>query len=314
MNDHPPQKRPISSHKKSDRPSPLSRRLGAFREPNLLTRREIRHALAELRPCGTNFATGHRGRRPQAVNPRSLETMGERQRVGRIGESQAERGRQQRRFELSSGFDFEGQDYISLRRRHQAGLRRVAYRDVEIRPPVQEEIGLIAEWFGRPEIFLALGFPRPPAQRYLERSLLPDLTGTYEKVELLLVAQHPAGRPIGFVLVYEYRGTGRPFQELDLAIAEEIQQGRAARVRHIKVAVLSYLFAVCGARQVSWVRRKRVSGGGRKSGRRSVYRRRGRDVRIDLRRFRRLLERLEDAPGETDRPLIELRADRSGTV
>lgn len=209
--------------------------------------------------------------------------------------------RQQRRFHLSSSFDFEGQPYLSLRRRHEAGLQRATYRGVEIRPPCAQEIGLIAAWFGRPEVFQALGYPRAPDRRCLQRSLLPDLTGTFERVEMLMAAEHPSGKAFGFLLVYECRGAGRPFQELDLAIAEEFRQGGAARVRRVKVAVLSYLFAVCGARRVSWVRRKRA-----RDARRTVCRRRGRGVRIGRQQFRRMLERLEKEPGERGLPSIVL--------
>ncbi len=52
---------------------------------------------------------------------------------------------------------------------------------------------------------LPLGFPRPPNPKTLRLGWFPDLTGGFEPVELLSVRRRPAGRVIGFLVVYEHR-------------------------------------------------------------------------------------------------------------
>lgn len=175
---------------------------------------------------------------------------------------------------------------------------------MEVRWPNENETELIAGWFRRPEIHRALGFPVPPRRRHLRLSVLPDLTGGTEPVELLVVRHRPDGVAIGFLVVYEERGAGRPDLELDLAIACEEHRGDPILVRRIKLCVLSYLFAVRGAERVSWVRRKRDPGSD--PGGPRLFPRRGRPVVVTPERFRRWLQRLA-AGGDSSLPVLCLR-------
>lgn len=227
----------------------------------------------------------------------------------------------ERRWTLEPGFGSRRAGSFGSARGPGTAFLSARLGEIEIRWPTQDELELMADWFRRPEIHRALGFPLPPRLEHLQLSVLPDLTGGTEPVDLLIVRHLPDRSPIGFLVVYEALGGGN--YELDLAIASRQRRGDPLLVRKIELCVLGYLFAVRGAERVVWERRKRGPGEpDAEKERPRIFPRQGKPVVVTLERFRRMLraraagsEELPtlflDGPAasDSDRPAIPSRQD-----
>jgi hypothetical protein len=177
--------------------------------------------------------------------------------------------------------------------------------EIEIRWPTTQELELMADWFRCPEVHRALGFPLPPGIEHLRFSVLPDLTGGTEPVDLLIVHHLPESEPIGFLVVYA--ALGHAAFELDLAIASPEHLGEPLRIRRIELCVLGYLFAIRGADRVVWERRKRDPDEPEERAERpGLFPRQGRPVVVTRERFRRMLRARATAGGSEELPTLLL--------
>lgn len=88
-----------------------------------------------------------------------------------------------------------------------------------------------------------------------------------------------------------------------MALGDRSFEGRIGLVRSIKIAVLTYLFAFCGAETVQWIRRKRDAA---EDGAR--FRRRGATSVTDRRGFRSILESLERSRERRPLPVLVIEA------
>ena len=163
---------------------------------------------------------------------------------------------------IDLSYDFDKIQYIPIRYHRQTGFVKLTYANIEIRWPMNNEIKLIWEWFKRKTVYRAFGYSQPPRLNHIENSRLPDLTTKerhLEPVEFLMVRDGSKNKSIGFCVVYEARSKGDPNQELDFTIADDEYLGNVVMIRVIEICILSYLFAVRGAKSVFWIRRKRLN-------------------------------------------------------
>ena len=171
-------------------------------------------------------------------------------------------------------FDYSQLNYLPIRYRRGLGFSKVIHilsksskseqagskdqienvKALEMKWPDEKECELIAKWCRREDIYSAFGFKRPPAGDYIRRSRLPNCTGSFEPVELLIVRDHDDSKPIGFFIVYEGCKGGGTCPEIDFALTEKRLLGSPVLLRHIKICILSYLFRVRGATMVKWQR------------------------------------------------------------
>ncbi len=211
-----------------------------------------------------------------------------------------------RSFVLRPDYDFARLRYVSLRRRERIPFSSAIHGQVEVRRARGSALDRIVKNLQEKRIHRAFGFPKAPAERQLRKSRLPDLSGTFEDVELMQAAWLPDGVLFGLLVVYQSRGITWPEQELDFALIDQSYAGRPALIRQVRTAILSYLFALCGVRKAYWLRRKevrRTAPGGRS---RSYYRRFGDPVVSSLERFQASLHRWSASGGDPDLPRIEL--------
>ncbi len=162
---------------------------------------------------------------------------------------------------INSDYDFEERAYVPIRLHQHTGFSKVVYQNFELRRPIESEFSVIAEWFRNEEIYGTFGFSRPPSREDIQRSMVPDLDAreqTLESVEFLMARDIDKDKDIGFVIVYEVRGSGDPNQELDFCIANNEDRGSKEFIKDGVWCIASYLFAVRAAQSISWFRRKRV--------------------------------------------------------
>jgi hypothetical protein len=212
-------------------------------------------------------------------------------------------------YPIDHKFDFDSVSYVPIKFCKRTGFSRIVYENVEIRWPEEDEIDLIAKWCKRPDIFLAFGFSRPIARNYIKKSILPDLTGTTEHVEFLIINDLLNRKSIGFLIVYEGHKFRDPNQEIDFAITNNKYLGSTALVRNIKICILTYLFAVRGAETVHWIRRKSVENKlpeTRLSGRKLGYRKKEKQHLVSLGEFKRLLKHLQKVNKKARTPIVFL--------
>lgn len=205
-------------------------------------------------------------------------------------------------FEIGSAFDFSNCPYYPIRHRASRDVAVVIGRALALRARALD-LQWIATWLSQPAIYQALGMRHAPSRRDVCRSKLPDGSGNMESVEFLVLHdtrttpvnekldsawRNKLPQPTGFYLVYEARRARS--QEVDFAFSPDYAAvGTSTTIpllRDGRIAILTYLIAVCGVVRVQWVRRRQISGSSR-------FRTSG-PVRVEtVDRFISLLERIE---------------------
>jgi hypothetical protein len=126
--------------------------------------------------------------------------------------------------------------------------------------------------------------------------VLPDLTTKerdLEPVEFLIVRDGIKNKRVGFFVVYEAKRKDDPNQELDFTIAAAEYLGKIGIIRSIEISILSYLFAVRGAKSVFWSRRKQVDNKNKNfEHQTSSYQEKGPPIVITLNKFKQRLKRI----------------------
>ena len=119
-------------------------------------------------------------------------------------------------------------------------------------------------------------------------------------------------KDIGFVIVYEVRGSGDPNQELDFCIVNNEDRGSREFIKYGVWCIASYLFAVRAAQSISWIRRKRVfhDGDGNSKGS-TIYNTTGKPFKMTRREFKNRLERKKHKNDEAVFPIIYFENNRS---
>jgi len=222
-------------------------------------------------------------------------------RPGTGGEAWTERA-----VEPDDSFDTVG--YLRLRDRGLLGPAEVLYDPVRLRRYGENDLDLLEGWLAGRHVYAPLGFPRPVDRAFIVRSAVPDRTGTAEPVEYLLIEDSSTRRRIGFVVCYEARRPDDPDQEVDFALPVE-GFGTCQCMRAIRTAVLTYLFCLCGARTVSWVRMRR-GGPDEPAADSGPYAQRGAPHQVTIGDFRRALRRISRTRSRSRWP--RLRHPREG--
>lgn len=133
--------------------------------------------------------------------------------------------------------------------------RTTSIKTIEFRPPDKSELEMISQCIRQKEIYEAFGFKRPVAVNYTKRKHLPNGYGTFEPVEFMVVVHKGARKLMGFFIIYEVCKGGRSAQEFDFAITDLNYKGSLALLLNIRIALLTYLFLVCGLQNVAiWKR------------------------------------------------------------
>ncbi len=200
--------------------------------------------------------------------------------------------------EVHPDFDFESIAYVPIRRRWAQVGPTVLYAGIEVRRARPDEGERVLEWLRRPGLFRPFGFTQPLTGEQVTRRELPDGSGGVEAVDFLIV-EYPASGPVGLVVCYEQRGDGDPDQEVDFGLLQPGAWEGPRAMRTVMIAVLTYLFAVCGARRVRWTRRRPIRRGApahacrevRETARSTVYREVGAPFVASVARFRGMLRR-----------------------
>lgn len=209
---------------------------------------------------------------------------------------------------IGAGTALDNVPYVPIHAHRKTGFESIAHRNIELRWPRDAEVELLAQWFSQEEIYRAFGFSRPPSRANIANNVLPDLSTReryLEAVEFLLVCDREQDRPFGFFVAFESRRRADPEQEIDFAVMEESYRGRFDLLRRIEICVLSYLFAVRGARSVFWVRRKRSTGGIPAPANREAahYLEKGKPFLITRQQFKRRLARRHAANHDDAAPI-----------
>lgn len=200
---------------------------------------------------------------------------------------------------IDNTFDFESRPYLPIKRRGEANFIEVACGDVRLQRAAESGMRRIASWLQEERIYGPLGFSRSIPEKCVRRSVVPDLTGTMETVDFLIIDDAGRTAPFGFVICYDARKYEDPDQEVDMALGDPAFEGRFTLVRSIKIAVLTYLFAVCGAQTVQWIRRKRNAA---EEGTR--FRRRGTTSIVDRDGFASILQSLARSRERSPLPIV----------
>jgi hypothetical protein len=129
-------------------------------------------------------------------------------------------------------------------------------KTIELKQPDKSELEMISQWIRHKSIYKAFGFKRPVAVNYTKRKRLPNGYGTFEPVEFLVVVHKGTRKIIGFFIVYELCKVGRISQEFDFAITDPQYKGSLTLLLHIRFALLTYLFYVCGVKEYAFWKRE----------------------------------------------------------
>ncbi|MFQ5631358.1 MAG: hypothetical protein ACE5I1_21505 [bacterium] len=197
---------------------------------------------------------------------------------------------------IDKKFDFESVHYVPVRFHKRTQFCKAVYKNIDLSWPNRDEISVIADWFKREDIYRAFGFTRPPLERHIQKSRLPDNTGRFDCVEFLLIKDIRNNRNIGFIVAYARIKGKAPHQEIDFTLADGDLRGNTSLLLDIKICMLTYFFAVRGVQTVFWVRRKKISDGASEGGepRMSAYRQKDKRFEITRQQFKRFLQRLEN--------------------
>lgn len=159
---------------------------------------------------------------------------------------------------VDATFDFGSVEYRPIRERtSEVDALEVRCEALVLRPAAPDENERIHSWLRREELHRAFGLLHPPRRQDVERRELPDGTGEVESVEFLVI-RDAARKPVALSICYEFTGRGDPNQAVDMGLLAPADVGGHGPVRTIRLLILTYLFAVCGALSVSWNRRRRV--------------------------------------------------------
>lgn len=212
-------------------------------------------------------------------------------------------------FRVDHSFDFDGVSYLSIRQRKLSAFSSVRLQHIVMKWPDDHDVNLITEWLKKEHVYRALGFSRSLPQKYVRRSVVPDLTGTMEAVEFLIFKDTKLDTPTGFLICYEAKRVGDANQEVDFAIMHEGHRGNVALIRTMKLCMLTYLFAVRGAKSVCWIRRKRLETEAEPSaGASGRYRQQGGLHVVTLERFITMLQIEERTTDPDHMPTVVLEA------
>lgn len=211
---------------------------------------------------------------------------------------------------MDLSYDFDKSPYVPIRNHRKTGFEKITYANIEIRWPLQNEIKLIWKRFENEAVYRAFGYSQPPLLKHIIKSELPDLTTgekELEPVELLTVQDRERDKWIGFCVVYEAKTMDDPDQELDFTIASEEYLGIVGMIRTIEICILSYLFAVRGAKSVFWIRRKPPDHSTRNHESQTAYfKQKGRPIVITLPTFKQRLKRFIEREGTRTCPVLSL--------
>ena len=211
---------------------------------------------------------------------------------------------------IDLNYEFDAISYVPIRNHRKTGFVKITYANIEIRWPIKNEIKLIWERFENEAVYRAFGYSQPPLLNHIAKSELPDLTTGEKKlepVEFLTVQDRDRNKWIGFCVVYEAKTMDDPDQELDFTIASEDYLGMVGMIRTIEISILSYLFAVRGAKSVFWIRRKPAGHSNRTPESQNVsFKQKGRPIVITRPTFRQRLKRFIEREGTRAGPVLSL--------